>query len=752
MFFKKNKFGIVCLVTLMLSVTLTALTQTDPDPNSPSPVLISIDGVPQVLAFKPDRLQRSSLQKLEPQVQFKYDTKITLMIGGITSSAEEEGPGAFRVYAQDEKGKNYRFPVLDISPSGKEGIYAMTIRLADEIKYWPAPTDLKDLVIAVSWRGMISNYLMLGSGTSGQEIIKYMGLKPSPLSSFAKKGFTAKGEPETADAPDKNYVGYKYAGDRRRFMEQAGFGTTPVLDERIRRIGIRTWLAEQFEAPYPTPGNEYPDLVLKSQANPEDVTTGCGMYDSSTLEYRNCKRVYYSMYPVQNWFFKEALYGDAQLRHRVAWALAQMWVISGVDTQQASWMIAYHKILSNNAFGNYRDLMKEMTLNPGMGNYLDMMRSTKNNPNENYPREILQLFTIGLFELDQNGTLKLDGQGNPIPTYDQNTINNFTKVFTGWRDCRTLSVACPNTAPGVPNYKDPMEFIPNNHDLTAKTLFNYPGAPNPTIPACSGCNSAAIATYAATSLDQTLDNIFYHPNVGPFVSKTLIQHLVTSDPTPAYVGRVAAVFNNNGQGVRGDMKAVIRAILLDPEARGDKKTDPNYGKLREPVQLLTNLFRQVGVKGAGGVGLSDGVVNGQTSNMAQNTFNSPTVFNFYPPDNVIPGTALLGPEFALMTTGTSIARANFANTMVFNQIGVSETAPQGTSLDLTELQSLAAADTTSNRLVDTLNTRLMHGTMSAQMKSSILTAVNSITATNTLQRAKQALYLVATSSQFQVQR
>jgi uncharacterized protein (DUF1800 family) len=465
------------------------------------------------------------------------------------------------------------------------------------------------------------------------------------------------------------------------------------------------------------------------------------------------------MYPVQKWFFSEALYGDAQLRHRVAWALAQIWVISGVDTQQSSWMIAYHKVLSQHAFGNYRDLMKDMTLNPGMGNYLDMARSTRNNPNENYPREILQLFAVGLFELNQDGTLKKDVNNNPIPTYDQSGVNNFTKVFTGWGFC---NIGCPSSGPGLVNYKDPMVLnlgvttLGNNrHDLTAKSLFNYPGAPNPTIAVCSGtCDDTlpSIANYANASLDQTLDNIFYHPNVGPFVSKVLIQHLVTSDPSPAYVSRVAGVFNDNGVGVRGDLKAVIKAILLDPEARGDVKTDPNFGKLREPVQLLTNLFRQVGVKGAGVTGLSDGVVNGQMSALGQNVFNSPTVFNFYPPDNVIPGTALLGPEFALMTTGTAVGRANFVNTMVFNQIGISENAPQGTSLDFAELQGLAAADTSSDRLLDVLDQRMMHNTMSPSMRASILTAVNSIASTNPLQRAKQAVYLVATSSQFQVQR
>ncbi|MEP7036875.1 MAG: DUF1800 family protein, partial [Acidobacteriota bacterium] len=251
---------------------------------------------------------------------------------------------------------------------------------------------------------------------------------------------------------------------------------------------------------------------------------------------------------------------------------------------------------------------------------------------------------------------------------------------------------------------------------------------------------------------QALDNIFYHPNVAPFVSRYLIQQLVTSDPTPAYVGRAAAVFNNNGSNVRGDLKAVVKAILLDPEARGNIKTDPNYGKLREPVQLATNVLRQFDVQSAGGGGQSDGYVNQIISPMGQNMFKSPTVFNYYSPEYIIPGTALNGPEFGILTTGTAIARANFMNTMVFGQVNVSTNAPMGTSIDLSEMQALAAADTTGNRLVDALNTKLMHGTMSAQMKSTILTAVQAVANTNTLLRAQTAIYLTASSSQYQVQR
>jgi uncharacterized protein (DUF1800 family) len=420
-----------------------------------------------------------------------------------------------------------------------------------------------------------------------------------------------------------------------------------------------------------------------------------------------------------------------------------MWVVSGVDTQQSSYMIAYHQLLSKNAFGNYRTLMNDITLNPAMGNYLDMVRSTRNNPNENFAREILQLFSIGLFMLNQDGTLQLDGNNQPIPTYDQNTVNNFTKVFTGWGLC-TVAASCPNITLGAPNYKDPMILNQNNHNIEAKILLDYPNAVNKNIAANLNGN---------VEMQQALDNIFYHPNVAPFVSRYLIQHLVTSDPTPAYVGRISAVFNNNGSGVRGDLKAVVRAILLDPEARGNVKTDANYGKLREPVQLATNLMRHFGVRSANpGASQSDGYINPQTTAMGQNTFNAPTVFNFYSPDYVVPGPGLNGPEFGILTTGTAIARVNFFNTMIYSQIGTSNNAPLGTSINLAEMQSLAAADTTSNRLLDALNTKMMHGTMTAQNRATILSAVQALPATDTLGRARAAIYSVATSSQYQIQR
>lgn len=706
----------------------SAFAQSDPDPNSPVPVLLTQKDSKRVLAIPAPRSETADptdkgAEAFEPGTDIiVFATNFDLMDG--------EGANAFRVNVTDADGRNYRFPVIDINPvetKGHEGIFALTVRLKDDLGLWRQPIKRGDILIGLSWRGMESDRLRLGYGNTG-------GTIKDPVS---KPAFIGGNE-----GPTSEYVAYRWSGDRMRFLEQAGFGGTQALDQRVRRIGVRSYLAEQLEQPYPSAGNPYPNIPLKS-TNTEDVALGCGPRpEPTTLEYRICIRDHYSMYPVQKWFFTDALYGESQLRHKTAWSLSQIWVISGAGgvTQQSSWMIAYHQKLSEHAFGNYRNLMKDITLNPGMGNFLDMVRSTKNNPNENYPREILQLFTVGLFMLNQDGTLQLDTNGNPIPTYDQTTIDNFTEVFTGWTYCTT---GCPNSAPSILNFKDPMILNQANHNVTTKTLLAYPNAVNQNIAANLNGN---------VELDLALDNIFYHPNVGPFVSKLLIQQMVTSDPSPAYVGRVAAAFNNNGAGVRGDMKAVIRAILLDAEARGDVKTDPNFGKLREPVSFATNILKALNVKNAALTGPSDGVITNYTNGIGQNPFNSPTVFNYYPPDFVVPGTSLLGPEFGILTTGTAVGRANVVNTMTFGQINTGENNPAGTRIDIADLQALSTADPTGNLMLDALNQRMLHNTMSPQMRSTILPAVTIIAASDTLGRARAAVYLVASSSQFQVQR
>ncbi len=502
--------------------------------------------------------------------------------------------------------------------------------------------------------------------------------------------------------------------DAVRFLEQSTFGPTPELVAHVQSVGFEAFLEEQFNAP----ASSYPTLPLYPTTAPADCPSGS-----------TCRRDNYSMYPLQNRFFTNALYGPDQLRQRVAFALHQMLVVSGVDITQPSWMAPYLQTLDRNVFGNYRQLLFEITLNPAMGNYLDMANNTKANPNENYAREVLQLFSIGTIKLNQNGTPQLDPTGQNIPSYNQTTVNNFARVFTGWRFATA-------PAPGTPNYIDPLVANESQHDIGVKTLLN-------------GISLPAGQT-TLKDLNDALDNIFNDPNVAPFICKQLIQHLVTSNPSAAYVQRIAGVFNDNGLGVRGDLRAVSKAILLDPEARGDSKSDTQYGHLRHPAQLITNLLRAFNARSADGSTTSDGYLNPQSVNMGMDIFRPPSVFSYYSPGYVVPRTAgVRGPEFGIFSTSTALRRANFVNTLVFSNIAVGTNSPSGTSLDFSAIQPLASNPA---QLADALNNLMMHGSMSDNMRNSIISAVSAVSSSNPLKRARTAVYLVATSSQYQVER
>src|SRR5262249_16584904 len=249
------------------------------------------------------------------------------------------------------------------------------------------------------------------------------------------------------------------------------------------------------------------------------------------------------------------------------------------------------------------------------------------NPNENYAREILQLFTIGLNRLNPDGSLAQDSFGQTIPTYDQTIVNAFARVFTGW------TFAAAQTT-GIINYIDPMRVAnAANHDTGTKTLLRGVTLPR---------NQTA-----AKDLNDALDNIFQDPNVGPFIGKQLIQQLTTSNPSPAYVERITQVFNDNGSGVRGDLKAVVKAILLDPDARV-QNADPQFGRLMHPVLLITNLLRLFDARSADGSGASDGYLNPQSMNMSMDVFNPPSVFSYFSPFGGVPGASLRGPEFGVL--------------------------------------------------------------------------------------------------------
>lgn len=530
--------------------------------------------------------------------------------------------------------------------------------------------------------------------------------------------------------------------DASRFLQQASFGPTAQSIARVKQIGIDRYLKEQFAAPMAN----YPNLEFWPSSRPDTCTAACA-------------RDNYTFYQLQKHFFTNALYGQDQLRQRVAFALSQIMVTSGTDVPLPAWMGAYQQLLHKNAFGNYRQLLYDVTVNPAMGRFLDMVNNRCQNrtppdlgvcrggsnflPNENYAREALQLFSVGTYLLNADGTDKLDAQGDPIFTYGQQEITEFARVFTGW----ILAPALPapaGVAEPVPNYRDPM--MPRldasqrevGHDRGAKTLLR-----GFLIPA---------GTMATAELGMAIDNLAFHPNTAPFISKQLIQHLVTSNPSPAYVKRIAAVFTANARSPI-QLQLVVRAILLDREARTapNPGRHPNYGKLNEPVLFMTQFLRTLNAT-------SDGVLNSITvggspigaSAMGQDIFRSPSVFNYYPPDYEVPGEAgLLGPAFGIFNTRTSLNRANFVNRLVFGNIPPAPPdRPAGTSIDLGPWSALA---TNPAALVSDLNCLLLACSMSTAMQNEVINAVNAVSPTDLLLRAQTAIYLIATSSHYSVQ-
>jgi len=375
--------------------------------------------------------------------------------------------------------------------------------------------------------------------------------------------------------------------------------------------------------------------------------------------------------------------------------------------------------------------MKDITLTPAMGHWLDMVNNdvpaAGQHANENYARELMQLFTLGLSNLNSDGTQILDGSGNPIPTYTQNDVMALGRSFTGWTYPTMPGATLLKHNPSY--YGGPMVPFETNHDAGAKTFLGQ---------------SVAAGESAEQELDTVLTIIFNHPNMPPFVCQQLIEKLVTSNPSPAYVSRVAAAFTSGkyqsyGSGKRGDMQAVAAAILMDAEARrGDSPTTTvaTDGKLREPIVMMVGLARAFHAT-TDGTGFT-----GYSGNMSQPLFNSGSVFNFFPPQSLIPGTTLNGPEFAIFNTASSLNRVNFVNTFVYGQISGT------TTVNFTPVINAGSPA----QMVTWLNNLFLHGTMSGQMNTSIATALGAVSATDTTNQAKTAIYLVTSSSQYQVQR
>ena len=741
--------GFVYALLFVLGVVLASFSSAQAATNK-KPQLISQDTSTRAVAFE------SVTMLAEPfaptmTVPFSSDLRTRVCIFAMNLELlPGEGANAFTADVQDATGKLYplRVEFMGQVPNFP-GITMIVVRLADDLG------DVGDVLLRINLHGMASNRVRMAIGHSGGGPVDDVGAVPTP----------APATPPPADPPlvPDSFSGPATDADTVRFLEQASWGPTPAEVARVKAMGFMAYLNEQFNLPVSNAakGSDFPDLTFPL----DDSTQQCPTSNPADPTYNQsvCLRDNFTMYPVQRTFFSNALNTNDQLRQRVAFALHQIFVVSGSsEVNRPSWMTPYLQALDRNAFGNYKTLLNEITLTPAMGEFLDMRLSTRTSPNENFAREVLQLFSVGTVKLNLDGTPQLDAQGNPLPTYTQTDITEFTRVFTGWNFTTALGA-------GITNYRDPMAPRGGqNHDAGAKTLLN-----GFTIAACSSPTSAANIACAQSDMAAVMQHISDHPNVGPFISKQLIQHLVTSNPSPAYVQRVATVFNNDCSGlypqgcanVRGNLKLVVQAILLDPEARGDVKTDPNYGKLREPAQYINGFLRAFNVKSFDKLSTSDGVLGGRsttdmTGSLDQPIFQPPTVFSYYQPGYEIPGTKLLGPAFGILSTTTTLRRANNINTLVFTGVSsnTSPTAaspdrPRGTSIDISDLEALAGNPVD---VVNALDALLLHGTMNAQMRTSIVTAMNTINdatiTTRNQKRARTAVYLVATSSQYDIQR
>ena len=511
-------------------------------------------------------------------------------------------------------------------------------------------------------------------------------------------------------APAPPAVAAISAAEASRFLGQAGFGATDAQIGRVQTLGYSGWLDEQFTAPRSQ--GHYDWMVERGYA----VTTNINNFNGT-----------------DNTLWRKLISSPDVLRQRITLALSEIFVVSmtGLPINWRGFVAAaYMDVLETNAFGTYRTLLGEVTLSPGMGSYLNMRGNLREDPargrvpDENYAREVLQLFSLGLTELAADGTPK---NGVATDTYSQDTITGLAKVFTGWNNN-----AANNTDPGYA--QRPMVLTAANHSTSVKQFLGV---------------TIAAGTPGATALQTALDTIAAHPNVGPFIGRQLIQRLVASNPSPAYVARVSAVFANNGAGVRGDLRAVIKAILLDDEARrGPVAGDTTRGKLREPVVRFIQWARTFGLASPTGL-WNIGNVSDPSTRLGQSPLRSPSVFNFFRPGYVPPNTALgtlnlNAPEFQITNESTVVGWANWAQTFV--QSGVGETRPDYTA-------ELALA-TDATVLVKRVSLLLSGDTLSAATLATIGTAVGSISATTDAgkrNRVYAAIHLVLCAPEYLVQ-
>jgi len=569
----------------------------------------------------------------------------------------------------------------------------------------------------------------------------------------AGTGYTV-GAANTASASILNEpaTGGPSAKAAARFLVQAAFGPDqddpldadeiPENVETVMAQGFSPWLDAQFAIP---PQYHEPFVAM--------ANTISQMYlDPKMVSWWNRALGTTAIYPGG----PPADYDP--VRQRIAYSLSQIFVFSDrPETLAVEYrgMSNYYDVLVRNALGNYRDLLFDVATHPVMGFYLSHVRNKKGNPatntfpDENFAREVQQLFSIGLWELNQDGTKKTDPMtGQPIPTYTNVDITNFARVFTGL-SYGPQSETNLNVYPNPPKWLVPMRGYDAWHDLAPKTLLKGLSLPART------ASSPDDGTATMLDVNAAIDNLFNHPNVGPFIGRQLIQRLVTSNPSPAYIGRVAAVFADNGSGVRGDMKAFVKAILLDPEARdGAKLTDPHWGKPREPFLRCVNYGRAFNAKSSG---VDFYQVAQFNFDQQQQPYNSPSVFNFYSPNYLPPGpvgeAGLVAPEFQILNATTAVSSPNyFYNSIANRDLHRWGTADSTRRVRPNFTRETALAGTDIDALIRRLDLHLTCGSLTPRefqsIREALLRVDSSVTSTWQTERVNLAVYLILTSPEF----
>jgi uncharacterized protein (DUF1800 family) len=522
-------------------------------------------------------------------------------------------------------------------------------------------------------------------------------------------------------APPALPGGAPTAADAARLLTQATFGPKRSEISTIQSQGIEGWVNAQLALPW---------TAHRAATLSNYRTFGGGADGNMNLNNRQAA------------WWNVVVTAPDQLRQRVAFALSEIFVVSDVafDQNHTEGLANYYDLLGNGAFGNFRALLESVTRSPIMALYLSSLRNAKadpvlgTSPDENYAREVMQLFTVGLNLLQPDGTLKLDPSGLPIPTYNQNTVTEMAKVFTGWSYASTKPT--PNFRGEPPDFINSIQLFPAFHEDGAKSIVNgvvlSPGQGG------------------ARDLQQAMDALFQHPNTGPFISKQLIQRLVTSNPNPAYVYRVARKFDDNGSGVRGDLGAVVRAILTDYEARSvTTVTSTSFGKLKEPILRATALLRTFGATADSGRYIDN--LLGTHLTLAQASLRAPTVFNFFQPDYVLPGAlaaaGLVAPEFQITDATYSISVPNFLRRYIFNVRGNN---PDVLVLDLSFEQTLA---NDPGALLNHLALVMSGGNLPQPVRDRVTTMLSSLPASaSALERVQRTLLVISTSPAGAVQK